>query len=194
MARTKTTSDMFREHGVILRLWVVLGKILAGGRKSNLNFAHVGELLPIMGNYVDGCHHAKEEIHLFPALSAKNLSDDSGLISELVSEHERSRKMLAEIVSATEAENVHACTVAIVQYRELTFNHIGKEGPFFAKIENEISQSEDDRIFLGFVEIEEKDVGLGSREEILDRIKRIERVYETMKLDPRMYRPAKGGP
>lgn len=190
MARTKIMSDMFQEHGVILRLWVVLGKILAGGKESKLNFAHIGELLPVMGNYVDGCHHAKEEVHLFPALRAKNLGDDSRLISELIYEHERSRKVLAEITSATEAKNVHACTIAIPQYRELIFSHIGKEGPFFAKMEDEISQGEDYRIFLGFVEIEEKTVGLGSREKILDQIKRVERVYETVKLDPRMYRPA----
>jgi len=183
-------SDMFQEHGVILRLWVVLGKILAVGKESKLNSAHVRELLPVMGEYVDGCHHAKEEVHLFPALRAKNLGDDSKLISELISEHERSRKMLAEIASAAEAENVHACSISIPKYRELIFSHIGKEGPFFARMEDEISQGEDERIFLGFLEIEEKTVGLGTREKILDQIKRVERDYEAVKPDPRLYRPA----
>ena len=192
MARTKIMSNMFQEHGVILRLWVVLGKILAVCKESRLNSAHIRELLPVMIDYVDACHHAKEEAHLFPALRAKNLGDDSRLISELISEHERSRKMLAEIASATQAENVHACTIYIPKYRELIFTHIGKEGPFFARMEDEISQGEDDRIFLGFVEIEEKNVGLGAREKTLDQIKRVERVYETVKLDPRLYRPAQG--
>jgi len=190
MVRTKIMSDMFQEHGVILRLWVVLGKILAVGKESKLNSAHVRELLPVMGEYVDGCHHAKEEVHLFPALRAKNLGDDSKLISELISEHERSRKMLAEIASAAEAENVHACSISIPKYRELIFSHIGKEGPFFARMEDEISQGEDERIFLGFLEIEEKTVGLGTREKILDQIKRVERDYEAVKPDPRLYRPA----
>jgi len=190
MARTKIISDMFQEHGVILRLWVVLGKILAGGKESKLNFVHIGELLPVMGDYVDGCHHAKEEVHLFPALLAKNLGDDSRLISELIYKHERSKKMLAEIASATEAKNVHACTITIPKYRELIFSHIGKEGPFFARTEDEISQGEDDRIFVGFEDIEEKTVGLGAREKVLNQINKVERVYETLKLDPRLYRPA----
>jgi hemerythrin-like domain-containing protein len=183
-------SDMFQEHGVILRLWVVLGKILAVGKESKMNFAHVRELLPVMGEYVDGCHHAKEEVCFFPALRAKNLGDDSRLISELISEHERSRKMLAEIASAAEARNVHACAISIPKYRELIFNHIGKEGPFFARMEGEISQSEDDRIFQGFVEIEMKTFGLGSREKVFNQIKTVERVYGNVKLDPGMYRPA----
>ena len=190
MARTNIMGNMFQEHGVILRLWVVLGKILAGSKGARLNFTHIRELLPVMRDYIDGCHHTKEEVHLFPALRTKNLGGDSGLIPHLIAEHERSRKILAEIASATEIEDAHNCTIAIPKYREPIFGHIGKEGPFFAKMENQISQGEDDWIFLGFMDLEAGTVGPGAQEKALNQLKAIEQAYGSEKIDPSLYRPA----
>ncbi len=46
-------------------------------------------------NFVDTCHHTKEEKHLCPMLESRGMSHDSGPIAVMLLEHTEGRRMLS---------------------------------------------------------------------------------------------------
>src|ERR1051326_3960064 len=92
------TVDLWREHALIRRgidLLEHAGRRLAGGRA-------VGEdalldLVHLLRRLVDGCHHAKEEMQLYPAMRSKGLPADVRLRA-LLAAHGESRDYLATLI------------------------------------------------------------------------------------------------
>src|SRR5262249_53590893 len=52
--------------------------------------------------FADGCHHKKEETHLFPALQQRGLPRQRGPIAVMLNEHEIGRVMIADLTGAAE--------------------------------------------------------------------------------------------
>ena len=52
--------------------------------------------LDFLARYVDGCHHAKEELALFPALSSRGLGKDA-LLEEALEQHEEARRLISKM-------------------------------------------------------------------------------------------------
>lgn len=81
------TQDLQGEHAIILGNLAVLE-----------SSGPVGEELEFLERYVDGCHHAKEELVLFPALESVGRGGDA-LIREALDQHEELRELVRELRS-----------------------------------------------------------------------------------------------
>lgn len=89
--------------------------------------------LDFLRNFADGCHHAKEEEQLFPALESAGIPRENGPIGCMLHEHEQGRaliRLMADNVDAaangdeTATRNVRQATAS---YIALLRQHIFKE-------------------------------------------------------------------
>ena len=84
-------------------------------------------------NYADAWHHAKEEVHLFPALQMAGMPSDGGPIGVMLSEHEVGRlhvKAIADGLDEVAAGDASARGTVVenaLAYAALLEAHIAKE-------------------------------------------------------------------
>jgi len=84
-------------------------------------------------NFADGCHHAKEEDHLFPALERAGVPREGGPIGCMLHEHEQGRAFVGAIMSNLDAaaagrpDAVDTVRRAAAGYVSLLRQHIQKE-------------------------------------------------------------------
>jgi hemerythrin-like domain-containing protein len=99
-------------------------------------------------NYADGWHHAKEEVHLFPALEAAGMPRDGGPVGVMLHEHEIGRAFVAAIVEHLDAaaQGDQAAQTAVLEnatgYADLLEGHIQKEDGILFEMADKILQPE----------------------------------------------------
>jgi hemerythrin-like domain-containing protein len=89
------------EHQVILKAagsMAVLADSFESHGMGDLQLLR--DLVAFMRGYVDGCHHAKEEAVLFPALEAHGVPTQGCPIGALLHEHQKGRTLTSELDSA----------------------------------------------------------------------------------------------
>ncbi len=103
--------------------------------------------------YADGWHHAKEEVHLFPALEAHGIPREGGPVGVMLHEHEIGRAHVGAMAGALEdaaAGDETARTTVIrhaLAYAELLEAHIQKEnGILFDMADHVLPPKEQDRL------------------------------------------------
>ncbi|OGO49697.1 MAG: hypothetical protein A2148_00570 [Chloroflexi bacterium RBG_16_68_14] len=130
----KPLEDLKHDHRLIERVLAVLGE--AGGRLERgeeVSPDLLDQALTFVRGFADGCHHAKEERGLFPALAQKGPMLEAGPIRVMLMEHELGRSLIADLAGATEqmregkAEGRLAARSAIEGYAGLLRDHIAKE-------------------------------------------------------------------
>ena len=79
------TEELKHEHEVILLVLQGAERqaALRAPKQGNLN-----ELLDFFANFIDRCHHAKEERYLFPKMEERGVPNQGGPIGVMLSEHE----------------------------------------------------------------------------------------------------------
>jgi hemerythrin-like domain-containing protein len=93
----------------------------------------LARLAPFMREFADGCHHAKEEHRLFPALLAGGLPAENGPVQVMIAEHETGRALVGSLDLAASAyvrgEEGASAALALVLRRigDLYSRHIWKE-------------------------------------------------------------------
>ncbi|MDP7982169.1 MAG: hemerythrin domain-containing protein [Conexivisphaerales archaeon] len=102
------TAELQGEHIVILENLEVLESL--GPFDRELDF---------LARYVDGCHHAKEELALFPVLTSRGLGEEA-LIEEALEQHREARRLIGEM-----RENHSRFTAS--RYIELIKSHVEME-------------------------------------------------------------------
>src|SRR3989339_319242 len=95
----KPTHDLEEEHGGIMLMLKIIGKIsekLAKG--ENIDKVHLDKVVEFLRNFADKCHHGKEEGIFFPEVvkDSSNLS----LVNELLGEHKTGRDYIKGIGDA----------------------------------------------------------------------------------------------
>ncbi len=163
----KTTASLEQDHRMMeLMLPVVermAGEFEGGQFVRGYDLAGVLEFLR---EFVDGCHHLKEEQQLFPALEARGVPRESGLLSELVREHQEARRCVG-IITAAMSEVIGEDPGAEMDFAEygrayaaLMREHIKKEdSQLFPLAERSLSDEDDARLARAFAEIEEESIG-----------------------------------
>jgi hemerythrin-like domain-containing protein len=101
----KPIGPLMIEHRLIERMLALLAgehrKIIETG---NVDYDFLGTCINFLKIYVDKFHHGKEEDILFRDLAKKMLStEDRIILSELIQEHGRSRKVV-EMLESTEKQ------------------------------------------------------------------------------------------
>lgn len=137
-----------------------------------VNIEDVRKMLEFFENFVDRCHHAKEESYLFPAIHRQGSSEERDMIRSLRQDHGEGRVRLGDLRgalnrldrpgNATTAEDVGA---ALAAYATGLRMHAQKEDErFFPAAMKLIGQAEAAEMVEGFERIEREVLGEGEHE------------------------------
>jgi hemerythrin-like domain-containing protein len=117
------------EHRVIERVLDAVERML-DARIVDARFLDLA--LDFFRNFADGCHHAKEETALFPALERAGIPRLGGPVGVMLDEHVEGRRLLGIIrenlaAAETDARAAERVREAARAYIELLRQHIQKE-------------------------------------------------------------------
>lgn len=110
------------EHRVIEQ---VLGALETAAERE-VPLAFYRDALRFLREYADGCHHAKEEEQLFPAMEARGLPAE-GPTAVMREEHRIGRAYLARLAAHLESGNLAGLRGESLGYAALMRDHIYKE-------------------------------------------------------------------
>lgn len=146
-------------------------KTLADGR---LEKQPALEAIDFIRHFADGCHHAKEEGQLFPALFEKGFPRQQGPVAVMLQEHEFGRahvRAMAEAVEAASNGDSSAVQEFVSQargYVNLLRAHIQKEDNILFPMADRTLSGEDQHCLAeAFDRTETEEVGEGVHERYL---------------------------
>jgi hemerythrin-like domain-containing protein len=164
----KPTEELKHEHQVILL--VLAGAERLAGRSGEADLAQTGEMIEFFVNFVDRCHHAKEEKHLFVRMEERGIPHD-GPIRVMLDEHDQGRRLVAamkERLSAALAGSgaaTEALRADLIAYARLLRSHIDKEDNILYPMADSVFTSEDQRgLEEAFKKVESEEMGEGVHE------------------------------
>ncbi len=164
------TEDLKNEHGVIVKMLRIMDKAskdLENGGDFDLTlWKGASEFLQ---NFVDKCHHAKEEKHLFPAMMERGVSGEVGPIAVMMREHDDGRahaKRLRSLLKGKPSSKKNAALSKTVEaYVNLLTMHIKKENGVLFPLADQVLTPEDKlNLQEKFEDVEEKEIGPGVHE------------------------------
>lgn len=174
----KPTQDLIEEHGGIMLMLNIMGKLAQRLRnKEDVDPEHLRKIIEFLQNFADRCHHGKEEGILFPELG------ESSLITELLGEHKTGRdyiRGIAESFVKYEKGNADAIHIAINAegYIELLTQHIKKENTvLFPIADQDLSSQQQEEIEEQFERLERDVIGEGKHEEYHGWLKELSEIY-----------------
>jgi hemerythrin-like domain-containing protein len=168
----KPTDVLRHEHEVILMVLAaaerVAGRIEEGASADGDKIAQVIEF---SRNFVERCHHAKEEKHLFPKLRERSPRAAEGPLAVMLREHEESRRVVREIAEALAMAHsggrpaqMHLAE-RLVFYVDLLEAHIDKEDNVLFPMADRVFRAEDQEALTdAFARIEAEELGVGVHE------------------------------
>jgi hemerythrin-like domain-containing protein len=160
---------MLDEH---LNILVLVNALKAYARKVEVGEevpdTALPEILDLIRNFADRCHHGKEERALFPVLAGKG-SEEKETVGKLLAEHEQGRA-LVKGMSSDEKEEIISNARG---YVALLIPHIIKENKFFRECDGKLGVKEKERLFEEFEKIETEAIGPGMHERYLERIRAV---------------------
>lgn len=175
------TDILKSEHRVIEQMLGCLEKIVDEAcRKGRLELEPARESLDFLRTFADGCHHGKEEAHLFPAMEAKGFPRDGGPTGVMCYEHEEGRSHIRQMgaalvdAAAGDREALDSFIQNARGYIDLLREHIQKEDHCLFAMADRAFTEEDQRALLArFEQVESKDIGAGVHEHFLEVANRL---------------------
>jgi len=184
MEDMNATKILMHEHDLILRGIAVLERLArladSGG---SVPAADARTLIGFIRSFADGCHHAKEEGVLFPAMEAAGIPKEGGPIGMMLIEHDQGR---AAVKAMDEAVNRFGSDVgapaafakAAFAYATLLSNHIWKENNVLFRMADErIPSSQDAALVAAYGEHEAKVEGTCDYNHYLAMVEGLEQRY-----------------
>ena len=133
--------------------------------------------------FTDGCHHAKEESKLFPALEQHGVSRQGGPVGVMLAEHEMGRTYVRAMAEAAArySQGDKSAASGLVQcgrsYVSLLRQHIAKEdGILFPLADRVLSEGEQAQLGEEFEAIERERTGPGEHERYHHMLDELEQV------------------
>lgn len=164
---------LIEEHEIIMMAIDVLDKSVKRLQDGNeLPSGFFPNMLDIIKNFADKCHHGKEEAVLFPMISKKS-ELDSRIVSSMLEEHEKGRAFIKAVNEAVGKNDKESIIKNANGYIKLLPPHIKKENVVFPKWINPLSDRMKEELFEKFEKIEEEVIGLGMHEEYIKRIENL---------------------
>jgi hemerythrin-like domain-containing protein len=174
MSEPHPTETLMNEHRVIERVLRALEAELLTLEKRPFPRDFFDRTLDFLSNFADGCHHAKEEERLFPALEKKGILKDGGPIGMMLYEHTQGRACLASIRGNLDAaERGYPQAVAAIRrsaesYIHLLREHIWKQDHILFEMARRLLSEEDAaQISQQFHCMEEHFIGRGVHQRYL---------------------------
>jgi hemerythrin-like domain-containing protein len=178
------TQILKAEHRVIETVIDCLERMTAQAQQSGkLDKASAEQAIDFIRHFADGCHHAKEEDRLFPAMEAKGMPRQGGPIGVMLIEHEHGREFVRGMVERLEkaATGDSAGLTHFAQnamgYAGLLRQHIQKEDQILFPMADRMMSGDDENILLAQFEQAEVEVGEGTHERLLEIADTLARRY-----------------
>ncbi len=171
----KATDILSSEHRVIERVIATLetaaDRLDAGQAVPPEFFLDAADFIK---GFADGCHHAKEEGVLFPAMRANGLPQQGGPVGVMLMEHEQGRvftrgmRAAAERLRGGDASATGEIVANARGYAALLRQHIQKEDHvLFPMADQVIPADQHETIFEDFETVEKEETGEGVHEKYL---------------------------
>ena len=148
------TTALRSEHEIILAVIACLRAACDAARGGeDIDAESFRKGVDFIRAYADGWHHAKEEVHLFPALEAAGVPRDGGPVGVMLQEHVIGRShvgvMAEHLEAAAEGDRPARATVVehALAYADLLEAHIQKEdGILFNMADRMLPPEEHERL------------------------------------------------
>lgn len=162
-----------QEHKIVMVMIGAAEDEVASIRKTGeVDREAVGKMLDFFENFVDRCHHAKEEMYLFPVVRQNGTRAERDMIRSLRQDHGQGRVRLGDLRralnrldrprNATTAEDVAA---ALGAYAEGLRMHAEKEDEeFFPAAKKLVGEEDEEKMLEGFARVERDILGEGEHE------------------------------
>ena len=142
------------------------------------NAQRIAEFADFFTNFVDRCHHGKEEQHYFPTLEQRGMPRQGGPIGVMLDEHEAGRAHVRAIREALgrmeqgDAGQAEVIEEHLREYCDLLEAHIQKENGILFPMGDRILSEEDQQALTdAFDAVEREEMGEGTHERYHEWIK-----------------------
>jgi hemerythrin-like domain-containing protein len=162
--RPKATDLLRREHDI-----VTLGLAALDTIAEKLNDGHVvpaqmaTRLLDFFSDFVDGSHHTKEELILFPALYRAGLPRNGGPVACMLHEHEQGRMLIRSMRGLAGSLNDRGARYGFVtaaqHYGILLAHHIVKENQMLFRMADSLLSDQTNEALLAAFAAERRHFG-----------------------------------
>ena len=164
---SQAIADLRHEHDAILSALQILERMAARAGRGEVAAEDLSGFLDFLREFVDRCHHGKEEGLLFPALVRAGLAEHGGFIDELHAEHAQSRELVRRMASASAPLQAGEFASAAAAYASHLRAHIDKENAaLFSMAERLLDAPDMEALARAFAEHEEKVIGQGRHEQL----------------------------
>jgi hemerythrin-like domain-containing protein len=171
----KATDILMSEHRVIEQ---VLGCLEALARQAladgKLDGASARQALDFFRHFADGCHHGKEERHLFPLMEFRGFPREGGPTGVMLHEHEEGRRHIRAMAEAVESAAagdgaaVGRFADRVQSYARLLREHIFKEdNRLFPMANHALRGGDQEALLKSFGRVEQQEMGEGTHEKYL---------------------------
>lgn len=138
---------------------------------GQVNAGRIREMVDFFKNFVDRCHHGKEEKHLFPRLEERGIPREGGPIGVMLEEHQQGRSKvwaLSEALRRLDQGDALApddVREHLAAYADLMIVHTRKENAMLFPMGDQVLTEEDQRSLIdAFDALEKQEMGEGTHE------------------------------
>jgi hemerythrin-like domain-containing protein len=162
------TERLTHEHQMIF-LVLLAAEAQVRMEPDQIDLMEVGETIDFFANFVDRCHHRKEEKHLFMKMEERGIRRDN--LAGLLNEHAEGRRLIGDMrkrlfrARNEDKEALLALSGSLLTYVRLFRSHINKENLILYPMADQALTDDDDRA-LGeaFKNVEVEEMGEGVHE------------------------------
>ncbi|MBE0476766.1 MAG: hemerythrin domain-containing protein [Coriobacteriia bacterium] len=185
MTPTECTADLRTEHRAVMAVLGVIEEMEQRFEEArSVPAEDMRDILEFLREFVDACHHAKEERMLFPAMREAGVAGAEDTIGLLIGEHVMGRNYVGRIAERLDRYEAGDVTVArelagdLHGYAELLRRHIDtEEDVLFPMADEALPPEERRRLAEAYEEHERVTVGEGRHEEFHELIGGLRRKY-----------------
>lgn len=161
------------EHYVIQAVLTAMETVCGGpsagrsaGRSAGGDFWH--RAVDFIQNFIDRCHHQKEEEVLFPLLLGRARSERVGPIVAMKHEHVEGRALKEALCDAAGGSDPARLCAAAATYIGLLRDHMASEEQGAFEMDRKITASRAQRMLEEFVRVERETLGEGGYDRYLE--------------------------
>jgi len=184
----RATDVLKAEHRAIERVLDCLDTMAdQWHRLGTLDADSAHHAIDFFRHFADGCHHHKEEKHLFPMMETRGVAKERGPIGVMLHEHDEGRQLLGSMDAAVADWNQGKRTAgdtfarAAEEYSALLRQHISKEDHcLFAMADHVLSNEDQADLLSTFQHSDHQDEQEGKHAYYLNLANELTRKYSAV--------------